>query len=288
MKHFNKIIGGGIAALVSGCSSPPLPPSVEWTGQANEINTTLPEWKENSVVVPSASVTGSWSKVITGFGEDNPYQVDVFYAVAHSPKIVVSTNSSDRYFSTKDWLRSHGARGTIAFSPRKMCLSCQSTDIYFYNSAAIVADMHRIHPGIVNKTVVPKPVIKSTPLVPPHTMPVSRPVTPNSIQRPAGKPVMPITGHPAPSIQSWQIAKGTTLREGVTLWAKHEPCANGQNWTVIWETPVEYSIDAPLSFTGDFKAAINALFDLYKDARTPLHVVGNQQQCLIEVRSSHM
>ncbi|MGK3687104.1 TcpQ domain-containing protein, partial [Escherichia coli] len=46
-------------------------------------------------------------------------------------------------------------------------------------------------------------------------------------------------------------------------------CPHG-TWTLRWETPVNYSIDAPLVFTGSFRQALEQLFALYTPAESPL------------------
>ncbi|GMB68423.1 hypothetical protein PBNK5_19380 [Pectobacterium brasiliense] len=58
---------------------------------------------------------------------------------------------------------------------------------------------------------------------------------------------------------------------------------NGGNWVVIWPVNVDYRIDAPLSFHGNFESVITQAFDLYRDADTPLFAAANRIQCLISV-----
>ncbi|EHK8785587.1 TcpQ domain-containing protein, partial [Salmonella enterica subsp. enterica serovar Bardo] len=40
---------------------------------------------------------------------------------------------------------------------------------------------------------------------------------------------------------------------------------------LAWNTTVNYRIDAPLSFSGSFRQAVNDLFILYGTASTPLY-----------------
>ncbi|WP_405077857.1 TcpQ domain-containing protein [Pectobacterium versatile] len=81
----------------------------------------------------------------------------------------------------------------------------------------------------------------------------------------------------------WRAEVGTTLRESVNKWASEASCVNGGNWVVIWPVNVDYRIDAPLSFHGNFESVITQAFDLYRDADTPLFAAANRIQCLISV-----
>ncbi|MCZ5702280.1 TcpQ domain-containing protein [Escherichia coli] len=37
------------------------------------------------------------------------------------------------------------------------------------------------------------------------------------------------------------------MRDGLTEWASSSPCGNS-TWNLVWDTPVNYRIDAPLIF----------------------------------------
>ncbi|OEU25172.1 hypothetical protein BI323_15565 [Yersinia ruckeri] len=69
------------------------------------------------------------------------------------------------------------------------------------------------------------------------------------------------------------------------LWAVGEKCAvpGISNWTIAWLTSVNYRIDAPLQFEGDFRDALNSLFTLYGAAKVPLYAGVRQPQCVISV-----
>ncbi|WP_413484618.1 toxin co-regulated pilus biosynthesis Q family protein [Morganella psychrotolerans] len=90
---------------------------------------------------------------------------------------------------------------------------------------------------------------------------------------------------PVKPLALWEIAKGETLRDGVTSWSAKAPCQalGTKSWSVIWQTDVNYSIDAPLQFSGDFKTALNEVFELYLTAKKPLFAETNTPQCLIRV-----
>lgn len=94
----------------------------------------------------------------------------------------------------------------------------------------------------------------------------------------------------SPVILSWRITKGQTLRDGVTFWASKYPCkiTGSKGWNVIWATDVNYSIDAPLEFKGDFQSALKELFELYLTAKKPLYAETITSQCLIRVIDSNL
>lgn len=54
-----------LAAIVTGCSSPPPPVPVEWDKAAAPLNTSLPQWSDNNVIVPSPTVNGKWTSSIS-------------------------------------------------------------------------------------------------------------------------------------------------------------------------------------------------------------------------------
>jgi hypothetical protein len=90
---------------------------------------------------------------------------------------------------------------------------------------------------------------------------------------------------PMPAPKIWRIESGTTLKDTIFHWAASERCNTpGVNhWTVAWLTPVNYRIDAPLRFTGDFRAALNGLFTLYGSAKVPLYAGVRSAQCVISI-----
>lgn len=97
-------------------------------------------------------------------------------------------------------------------------------------------------------------------------------------------PPKPVFSSPV-SRKVWRLNPGTTLKDGLMVWASEAACTNGTtgHWTVQWETLVNYRIDAPLQFTGDFDSAINGLFMLYQHAQRPLYAGRVKAQCLLRV-----
>ncbi|MDO2331534.1 cag pathogenicity island Cag12 family protein, partial [Escherichia coli] len=92
--------------VLTACSSPPEPPQVEWEKMPEVMNTQIMNWTPTSNVIKSDNINSLWSKVLPDFKPENRlYDDSVFYAVAHSEKIVVRTSSFDSYWSAKDWLR---------------------------------------------------------------------------------------------------------------------------------------------------------------------------------------
>ncbi|EET6339199.1 pilus assembly protein [Escherichia coli] len=95
------------------------------------------------------------------------------------------------------------------------------------------------------------------------------------------KPVAPSPQKVTPPRQ-WKMEKGTTLKDGLARWTSSEKCPHG-TWTLRWETPVNYSIDAPLVFTGSFRQALEQLFALYTPVEKPLYARTSTAQCLLRV-----
>ncbi|WP_369369462.1 cag pathogenicity island Cag12 family protein [Klebsiella pneumoniae] len=121
-----------LAAIVTGCSSPPPPVPVAWDKAAEPLNTRLPQWRDNNVTVPSPTVNGKWTlSVSTHSFHDTTWTPAVFYAVAHSTRIVVTAQSGTDFFNAKNWLRQNGAKGVIEYQPVFNCLTCRETTIYF-------------------------------------------------------------------------------------------------------------------------------------------------------------
>lgn len=121
-----------LAAIITGCSSPPPPVPVAWDKAAEPLNTRLPQWRDNNVTVPSPTVNDKWTlSVSTHSFHDTTWTPAVFYAAAHSTRIVVSAQSGTDFFNARNWLRQNGAKGVIEYQPVFNCLTCRETTIYF-------------------------------------------------------------------------------------------------------------------------------------------------------------
>ncbi|EIT6901397.1 TcpQ domain-containing protein [Salmonella enterica] len=86
-----------------------------------------------------------------------------------------------------------------------------------------------------------------------------------------------------PSGPEWKAAAGTTLKESLIAWAEKADCPNGGHWVVIWQSPVDYRIEAPLTFRGSFESALDQVFELYRPAEKRLYAEANRAQCLVSV-----
>ncbi|WP_199861116.1 toxin co-regulated pilus biosynthesis Q family protein [Pseudomonas aeruginosa] len=99
-------------------------------------------------------------------------------------------------------------------------------------------------------------------------------------EKPEDKPVVAPAALPV-----WTLAKGETLKSGLQDWAARATCsAPGTTvWQVRWETAVNYPIDAPLRFEGDFRTALGDVLALYQQAEKPLLAETISAQCLARV-----
>ena len=99
-----------------------------------------------------------------------------------------------------------------------------------------------------------------------------------------GKPVSPVVDG-----KTWQAPAGKTLREILSAWISEQRCESGAsaNWTLIWPNAVtDYQLDAPLTFRGSFESMLDQVFQLYKNAETPLYGDASRLQCLVAVSDS--
>lgn len=136
------------------------------------------------------------------------------------------------------------------------------------------------------KTTATAPVTSSSHAASPAAS-ASSSLTPSSVPAlSAPVPAPKLTGTPVkalPSGAEWKAAAGTTLKESLTAWAEKADCPNGGNWVVIWQTPVDYLIEAPLTFRGSFESALDQVFDLYRPAEKRLYAEAHRAQCLVSV-----
>ncbi|EDI0464855.1 hypothetical protein CC761_10650 [Salmonella enterica subsp. enterica serovar Newport] len=108
----------------------------------------------------------------------------------------------------------------------------------------------------------------------------------SSVALSASAPALALTGTPVtalPSGPEWKAVAGTTLQESLTAWAEKADCPNGGHWVVIWQTPVDYRIEAPLTFRGSFESALDQVFELYRPAEKRLYAEAHRAQCLVSV-----
>ncbi|EFZ0986219.1 pilus assembly protein [Shigella sonnei] len=122
--------------------------------------------------------------------------------------------------------------------------------------------------------------------VSPDKTPASPVRTPVSSDKLPQKSLTPVT---VPQKQTekltWNLKKGSTLRDGLTEWASSSPCGNS-TWNLVWDTPVNYRIDAPLIFRGNFESALKDTLMLYLSTDKPLYAFRNIAQCVITIKDT--
>ncbi|EAA2983487.1 hypothetical protein DNY73_18330 [Salmonella enterica subsp. diarizonae] len=139
---------------------------------------------------------------------------------------------------------------------------------------------------LTGKTTVTAAVASSSHPASPVASTTSSLTTSSAPASSAPVPAPKLTGTPVkalPSGPEWKAAAGITLKESLTAWAEKADCPNGGNWVVIWQTPVDYLIEAPLTFRGSFESALDQVFDLYRPAEKRLYAEANRLQCLVSV-----
>ncbi|WP_158380150.1 cag pathogenicity island Cag12 family protein [Candidatus Williamhamiltonella defendens] len=88
--------------MLAVCSVPIPTLTVNWSGSSVEINSTIPDWKENYVVIPLPVITGHWIKAMYDFeGEKGNYLPGDYFAVTHANQIVVLSQISKGYLNAK-------------------------------------------------------------------------------------------------------------------------------------------------------------------------------------------
>ncbi len=137
----------------------------------------------------------------------------------------------------------------------------------------------------VSKPVAPIVPTKTPATVKPTTAivpaPSAVPANPTPMSKPVFTPGAPVAA--APSGQLWRAEVGSTLKETLTRWANEAKCDNGGNWVVIWPVTLDYRIDAPLAFHGNFESVLVQVFGLYRQADKPLFASASRLQCLVSV-----
>ncbi|WP_183046802.1 toxin co-regulated pilus biosynthesis Q family protein [Salmonella enterica] len=104
----------------------------------------------------------------------------------------------------------------------------------------------------------------------------------------SASPATPVvTAKPAPAAvpvqETWRAEAGQTLKDVLFTWSAKADCGSGRHWTVDWATNTNYHIDAPLTFTGTYRDALNGIFYLYQGASVPLYAGTATPQCLLKV-----
>jgi len=121
--------------------------------------------------------------------------------------------------------------------------------------------------------------LKPTTALPPA--PPAIPLRPVPVMKPLFTPGAPVSATPSGPL--WRAEVGSTLKETLNRWAAQAPCDNGGNWVVIWPVGLDYRIDAPLEFHGNFESVLVQVFNLYRQAEKPLFAQASRLQCLVSV-----
>jgi type IV pili sensor histidine kinase/response regulator len=132
--------------------------------------------------------------------------------------------------------------------------------------------------------VTKPPVNIAAPLKPTTALPPSPPAMPAHpvpVIKPLFAPGAPVSVTPSGPL--WRAEVGSTLKETLNRWAAQAPCDNGGNWVVIWPVGLDYRIDAPLEFHGNFESVLVQVFNLYRQAEKPLFAQASRLQCLVSV-----
>lgn len=189
--------------------------------------------------------------------------------------------------------------------PSAKALSTQSTVATASSTATTAASAQvksfDLPPYNPNQKISANSASKAVPkasVVTPRTPTTSLPPAPAAQPQPVRQTVTPVavSAQPAPAKPAsalvaaaqtgptWKADVGSTLKETLTKWAAQAKCdTNGGNWVVIWPVAVDYRIDAPLSFHGNFESVLVQIFDLYRRAEKPLFAEASRMQCLVSV-----
>ncbi|HEK1936157.1 TPA: cag pathogenicity island Cag12 family protein [Proteus mirabilis] len=110
--------------LLTACSSPPEAPKVDWGKKEVAVNAKIMTWTPIHTVVSSDVVNDEWQKRINNFIPENSlYDDAVYFAIAHSNKIIVEANNGTEFLKTKEWLQAHGANGVIQYQKKSNWLN---------------------------------------------------------------------------------------------------------------------------------------------------------------------
>jgi len=89
---------------------------------------------------------------------------------------------------------------------------------------------------------------------------------------------------PAPPLPTWRIeVSDRTIRAALTRWAQQA------GWQLIWEAPVDFSVDAPASLTGTFDDALQSVVAALAGSNAPVQAIlyrGNKVLRIVEKGAS--
>lgn len=86
-----------------------------------------------------------------------------------------------------------------------------------------------------------------------------------------------LRGSITPEKPKWRADTGSDVESTIKLWAKTA------KWSVVWDTPANYGIVAPMVFSGDFVEASVALIRKYENGPEPLFMDVSPSQRLLHI-----
>ncbi len=196
-----------------------------------------------------------------------------------SKKVTVDTNDQWPYVLNK-LLGQHNLVAIIDWQQRQVSVATNSYAVgteNLRNPFSDYKDKAKAPDGMGKSIVTASPTSTST-STSAKTPTTLKPVVTETVIKKTVKPVV------EPKI--WRIEAGATLKDGLFSWAATEKCATPgiSTWTVAWPANVvNYRVDAPLQFKGDFRHALNGLFTLYGAAKVPLYAGIISNQCVVMV-----
>jgi hypothetical protein len=85
---------------------------------------------------------------------------------------------------------------------------------------------------------------------------------------------------PPPPLPTWRIElSDRTVRAALTRWAQQA------GWQLIWEAPVDFSVDAPAAVTGTFDQALQSVVAALANSNAPVQAIlyrGNKVLRIVE------
>lgn len=184
----------------------------------------------------------------------------------------ISLEANDQWpYALDRLLRQHGWVALIDWSEKQVSVAYKTP--VFKSKPFTVSVESKSSPSTTTAAITPRNPVNASPDKGNKSMPAQI----STVTTPATK--VP------PAAKIWRAEQGSTLKDTLYSWAAGEKCTAGQSgsWNVAWLTEVNYRIDAPLSFSGTFKDALNGVFRLYTTATVPLYAGVNTSQCLLKV-----
>jgi hypothetical protein len=162
------------------------------------------------------------------------------------------------------------ASGQIASSPR-----LTSQEFAAAPSAGLAARVDTTRTGTV--TTLAQPVPAATAAAAAHAIDAAHASKQSDLAKSSPAAATPVTV-PAPVAQIWRIELGDrTLRTALTRWA------HTAGWQLIWDAPVDFSVDAEASVEGSFDDALHEVIASLAHSNTPIQAIVYQGNKVIRI-----